>query len=445
MKILLTAHQFFPAFKAGTEVLTLSVARELIKRGHLVRILTGNPSDSALTDDERFDEYHVEGVHVYRFHHAYVPMGGQNSLIEIGYNSELSARYFDCVLADFSPDIVHFFHLNRLGTGLIDRCVKMGVPCFMTPTDFWSICPTGQLLLSDNSLCAGPSKNAGNCLKHFAESIENNVIARVGRVLPVVGADSLVWLTSRGLLPSYPKHKEVSALANRLPTNVSRLNKLSGIIAPNNFMKGALVKYGVNADLIDVISFGIDLSEPKLRNSRSRSNSALRIGFIGTLAPHKGCDVLIRAFLAFGDAQAVLKVYGAPDDFPAYFESLKKMALADCRIHFCGTFPNFEISRIFEGIDVLVVPSVWYENNPLVLYSAHSAGCPVVASNLAGLSDVVCDDSDGLLFEAGNSSALTNILLRLSQEDGLLERLTEAVPSPKSISVYVDELEEVWQ
>ena len=181
MRILLTTHQFFPQFAAGTEVLTCSVACELIKRGHVVHVVTGHPGSANLADEDRFDEYDFEGIHVYRFHHAYTPMGGQASLIEVGYDNHLGANYFERILQSFKPDLVHFFHLNRLGTGLIDRAALAGVRRFMTPTDFWALCPTGQLLLDDGNRCAGPSADAGNCLKHFAQSTQNGC-QRLGRI-----------------------------------------------------------------------------------------------------------------------------------------------------------------------------------------------------------------------------------------------------------------------
>jgi len=109
MKILLTTHQFFPHFSAGTEVLTRAVARELLKRGHVVHVLTGYPGGVDLPDDGRFDEYDYEGIHVYRFQHAYTPMGGQETLIEIGYDNQLGANYFERILKTFRPDLVHFF------------------------------------------------------------------------------------------------------------------------------------------------------------------------------------------------------------------------------------------------------------------------------------------------------------------------------------------------
>ena len=158
MKILLTVHQFFPEYFSGTEVLTFSVAKELKKRGHDVSVFTGFPARTHMPEDERFDEYDIDGIHVYRFHHAYIPMGGQSAVTEVEYDSHLTARYFTRMLRDLKPDIVHFFHLSRLGVGLIDATIDAQIPAYYTPTDFWSVCPTSQLLLRDGSVCPGPSK-----------------------------------------------------------------------------------------------------------------------------------------------------------------------------------------------------------------------------------------------------------------------------------------------
>lgn len=445
MRILLTTHQFFPQFAAGTEVLTFSVARELLKRGHVVHILNGHPSDAGLADEDRFDEYDFEGIHVYRFHHAYTAMGGQVSMIEVGYDNRLGSDYFDRILKSFKPDVVHFFHLNRLGTRLIERAVLAGIPRFMTPTDFWAICPTGQLLLGDGSLCAGPSAHAGNCLKHFAQSTQKGVVSKTAELLPTTWADLLVRLTKKGALPTYPKQAEVVALANRLPVNVSRLNKLNGIAAPNEFMRGLLVRHGVNSDLIIVAPFGIDVIAPNVSDQRSEHRSPLRIAFIGTLARHKGCHVLIEAYNTLPAGCATLKIFGRSEDFPDYVHKLKQLAGAHGSIEFCGTFPNSKIAQVFTDIDVLVVPSIWYENTPLVLYSAQAARCPVVASNLPGLAEVIQDNENGLLFESGSSSDLARQLFRLINEEGLLQRLSVQARTPKSIEKYVDELLTIWR
>ena len=88
MKILLTAHQFLPDYFSGTEILTYSVAKELISRGHEVIVFTGYPARVALPDSERFDSYRYEDIEVYRFHHAFVPMA-----ISIRFRSWSIATY----------------------------------------------------------------------------------------------------------------------------------------------------------------------------------------------------------------------------------------------------------------------------------------------------------------------------------------------------------------
>ena len=445
MRILLTAHQFFPQFAAGTEVLTYSVARELIKRGHVVHVLAGHPGSVNLADEDRFDEYDFDGIRVYRFHHAYTPMGGQVSMIEVGYDNHLGADYFDRILKSFKPDVIHFFHLNRLGTGLIERAVQAGIPRFMTPTDFWTICPTGQLLLADGSLCTGPSAHAGNCLKHFAQSTQKEWVGKVAEWLPTAGADLLVRLTQKGILSSYPKRAEVMAIANRLPVNVSRLNQLNGLIVPNGFMREFLVRYGVLPDLITEAAFGVDVTSPAASEPRSSHRPPLRVGFIGTLAPYKGCHVLIDAFKALPDADATLKIYGRSEDFPDYARELQLRGGKHQSIEFCGTFPNSKIAQVLADIDVLVVPSLWYENTPLVLYSAQAARCPVVASNLPGLAEVIQHDENGLLFAPCSSADLAQQLSRLINEDGLLQQLSANARAPKATENYVDELLTMWK
>jgi len=443
MKILLTVHQFFPQFAAGTEILTYSVARELLKRGHEVRVLTGYPAPHALNDANRCDEYYFEGLHVYRFHHTYTPMGNQTSLLEIDYDNHLAAQYFRQILDSFNPDVVHFFHLHRLGTGLIEQAVEAGIPAFMTPTDFWTICSTAQLLLCDGQLCSGPSRYSGNCVKHFVQNTRKGLLGKIARYLPTPLVDFLVYLTQIGVMPAYPHRIEVKAAGNRLGVNMTRLNQLNRIVSPTALMTERLVKYGVLPERILQSAFGIDVTATN--TLRSSPRQPLRIGFIGTLATHKGCHVLIEAFKTLASGRAILKIYGSPTDFPDYASGLKQLAGNDNAIEFCGTFPNANIADVLADLDVLVVPSLWYENTPLVVYSAQAARCPVVASNFAGLSDVIRHEDNGLLFKAGDVMALSEQLFRLINEPHLIEHLSTQAQQPKSTSTYVDELIGVWQ
>ncbi len=444
-KILLTVHQFFPEHGSGTEVLTLSVARELRARGYEVHVFTGHPSVPEIKEEERFDEYEYEGIHVYRFHHAYTPMYGQTSKVELSYNNKLAANYFEQMLERFKPELVHFFHLDRLGTGLIDLAVRAGVPAFMTPTDFWLICPTAQMVLCNGSMCQGPSSYGGNCIKHLAEISQKGLAGHLVKWLPTSIASLLARLTQANVMPPYQQREEILAISSRLKLNMTRLNRLNGIVTPNRFMSEKLVQHGLSPHLVIQSSFGIEVDRSIANAPRQSIRQPFRVGYIGTLATHKGCHILIEAFKALPAGQAILKIYGRREDFPDYSSELKRLAENNEAIEFCGTFHNSKIGEVLADLDALVVPSLWYENTPLVVYSAQAARCPVVASDFPGLSAVIQDQVNGLLFEAGNPAALAKQLSRLINEPDLAERFSANSQQPKSTSSYVDELLNIWK
>lgn len=437
MKILLTVHQFFPEHCSGTEVLTFGVAKELLKRGHQVYVLTGFPAQKQLRDHDRFDEYDIEGIHVFRFHQAHVPMGGQTVVTEIEANNLLVARYFAGVVEKLKPDIIHFFHLSRLGAGLIDVAINAGIPAYYTPTDFWSICPTSQLLLEDGSMCKGPSRNGGNCVKHVAMRNRGPRVASFARWAPDMLVDIAVLAASAGLLGNRQLFKEIAAMGWRRNFIVSRLNALHGIFSPTKLMTEMLTANGVKNSQIIQSAYGIDVAGYSEKPRQRDSKKTLTFGFIGTLFPHKGCHILIEAVKKL---DVKLKIYGNTAEFPDYFAELQNQAAGYDSIEFCGTFPNTAIVEVLAGIDALVVPSLWYENAPLVIYSALAAKCPVVVSNFSGMTEVVRNGWNGLLFTPGDVEALRSVLTRLIDEPDLLAALSSRCERPKSTAEYVDEL-----
>ena len=113
-------------------------------------------------------------------------------------------------------------------------------------------------------------------------------------------------------------------------------------------------------------------------------------------------------------------------------------------IEFEGTFPSAEIFDVLENLDVLVVPSLWFENTPLVVYSAQAAGKIVVASDYPGISSSVRHGIDGLLFPAGDYRALAKLLKILTTDRELRKLLTSSLRRPRSIAKYVDHLVQLW-
>lgn len=424
-------------------MLTFSTAKELQRLGCEVEICTGFPASPGLADAERFDTYVYEGIKVHRFLHDAAPMGEQSNVAEAEYNNLFFSGWFRSYVARFAPDITHFFHLGLLSASAIDVCQELGVPMVMTPTDFWLICPNNQLRLPDNSLCRGPDRDSVNCMKHAVSNNQPPRVARVFNWLPPSAVAGMIWGINRGAFSESWFSPMVRALHQRAHFLRERMNSLDRVIVPTSLMEDMLVTNGLNPEKVVYSQFGIRSlpTEPRYPDPAGR----LRIGFIGGLSEHKGAHLLIAAVRRLSTLAALeLRVYGRVDLNPAYFEKLQRLADADQRILFCETFPNDVIGKIFAQLDVLVVPSIWYENTPLVIYSAQAAGCPVIASNLGGMAEVVEHEKNGLLFKAGDVAGLSSAIGRLAGDRRLLQQLAANAIKPKSISDYVNELRIVY-
>ena len=423
MRILLTAHQFLPEHASGTEILTLHTAQELRKRGHDVRVFTGFPAKVSLIDSQRFDSYEYQGLPIHRFLHEHVPMFDQTNIVEMEYNNHLFGNHFRTFLKTNPQDMVHFFHLSRLSAAAIDACSDARTPMAFTATDFWSLCPTSQLRLSDGSLCNGPDPLAQNCVRHLVEVSQPNEVRSRLRVLP-----DAAYLRGHRRDTKRPPAGTlvfpfVHSISSRPEFIRQRLNKIDRILVPTRLMQSLLTKNGIHSSRQRYVPYGIDLQHMTRDINKGRAR-ALRVGFVGTLFEHKGAHLLIRAIRSISnDIPVELKIYGKLNEFPAYVGELRTLAGDDERIQFAGTFPNEEIGRIFTGLDVLVVPSIWYENTPLVIYSAMAAGCPVIATNLGGMSEAVDHHVNGLLFEIGNVEQLAAHIQTLALDRDTLRRL----------------------
>ncbi|HVS73593.1 MAG TPA: glycosyltransferase family 4 protein [Phycisphaerae bacterium] len=445
MRIILTVHQFLPEHASGTEILTLHTAKELQRRGHDVTVFTGFPATpGTLRDDQRFDRYTHEGVPVVRFLHAYEPMAGQTNTVELEYNNPLFGHYLRGYLRDHPVDVAHFFHLSRLTAAAVDACTGAGVPTVLTPTDFYPICPTSQLRLPDGSLCCGPSAFAANCIRHLMQTSDQGRLGKSLRVLPDAAVAAGVVAIQNELMPEKWFSPFVRASAARPEFMRQRLNMVDRILAPTHLMESLLIKNGVHRSRIMHQPYGIDLQYMR-RDTQKGEAAALRVGFIGTLFEHKGAHLLIKAVRSLpAEFPVDLQIYGKLSEFPEYVAHLKELAENDPRVRFLGTFPNTQIGEIFAGLDALAVPSIWYENTPLVIYSAMAAGCPVIATDLGGMSEAVAHDVNGLLFQKGNVRELAGHLRRLGDNRDILRRLAANTHMPKSIPTYVDELEQVY-
>jgi glycosyltransferase involved in cell wall biosynthesis len=173
-------------------------------------------------------------------------------------------------------------------------------------------------------------------------------------------------------------------------------------VAPTRFVGDRAVEWGIPADRVSVRALGAVAGPTRARSEGARR----RMGYIGGIAPHKGVHVLVEAFRRVADPGITLDVHGSLSVAPAYVERLRAAAAGDPRIRFHGGFPEGAQARILSGLDLVIVPSVWWENSPLVVLEALAEGVPVVASAIGGLPEIVPEGA-GLLVPPADVDALS--------------------------------------
>jgi glycosyltransferase involved in cell wall biosynthesis len=159
--------------------------------------------------------------------------------------------------------------------------------------------------------------------------------------------------------------------------------------------------------------------------------SNTRFLFIGRLQPYKGAHLLLEAFNNLLSPQgATLTIYGSADGYAEYYDHLRAIMADNLRIHFGGQIDPANLGQAFAEADYFVLPSTWHENNPLILLDALQSKTPVIASAVGGVTDVIQDGLNGLLFPMGDVQALQNTMQRAIEQPALAEQLQAGVHLP---------------
>jgi glycosyltransferase involved in cell wall biosynthesis/SAM-dependent methyltransferase len=439
LRVLLTAHQFLPRYSSGTEILTRDTGLEMLARGHEVHVLTVDPDAQGKSIDVSYEDYDYLGLKVRAL--GLPRRKSRLDFIRDEYDNGLVADHVRRYVKSIKPEAVHMFHLSRLSGSVIEVFRELGVPVVYTPTDFWAICVRNTLQKPSGELSAGPDEISSNCLEcRIAERLlpEKELPAATGK------QEFYRRLAERALAKAnneHPNMAQIRAILARTEFLRERVNAVDAILAPTNLMQQMLTANGINPGLVAVSPYGMDVSGFENAKRSGPDSGGLRVGYMGTIHPQKGLDVLLRAFTHLPQANGVtLRVCGSLKSYPDYTREVYDLAGQDLRINFAGSFPNEKMTAELGKVDVLVVPSTWYENTPLVIYSALAARIPVVASNLGGMAEVVRHGENGLLFEPGDPEDLARQLSRLIEDPALLTKLGENAGNVRTVKDSVDEM-----
>ncbi|KZR84308.1 GDP-mannose-dependent alpha-mannosyltransferase [Synechococcus sp. MIT S9509] len=419
MRILLAVHQFFPDFRAGTETLTRRTAEELQRRGHHVWILTAGPHKPGCPTWRRESWEGLELVRMNPPPEASPFLGG---VAQSYWRPELEAGFI-ALLRDLQPELLHVFHLRRHTLTLVQAARRCRVPVFASLTDYWMVCPSGQLQFPDNYLA-----------RRFSPPL----------------AFILLWLWRwlNPLLSLIPR-SPFSALKRRPLLMAQAFEQFEQVLVPSQLMWRTFEEMGVSTHHFALCPYGISLEGldvlPQRKPWAGPEQRSLRVGFIGSFNQAKGAHVLLEALALVGRHQSLQAVlYGNPADDPEYWQSLQRQADALPQVRFGGVFASEQVFEVLASLDVLVVPSLWRENSPLIVEQAKASGLPLLLSDVDGMADRVVSGVNAMLFPPGDSRRLAADLIQCVRDQGVLAAFVNRGGVPRTIADYGDQLEQIY-
>lgn len=360
-----------------------------------------------MDESDVLGQYRFEGIPVYCVNRNFFPF----TRFRDTYYQPEQKPLLRKLLQKLKPDLVHVTHLLNHTAALLEVLNELQIPSIATLTDFFGICYNAKLEAADGTLCSGPNSSRSNCIACRLK--DERQFPHVSRLRRWAGIHPLSRLTAEALTHI---HRIPGQRAQQLAAKVRDITDRPGVmrtlyanystvIAPTRFLSEAYVSNGLNVP-VRQMRFGVDA--PRRPKPAREGSLRLKFAYIGQLAPHKGLSILLQAFSGLPQNLVALDIYGKEDQYPDYTTALKNQA-ADLRVRFCGTFPKENIYDVLEEVDFLVIPSIWYENSPLVLLNSLASHTPVVISDVEGMTEFVQDAHNGFIFRRGRSSDLARV------------------------------------
>ena len=308
-------------------------------------------------------------------------------------------------LRHVAPDIVHFHHVIGFGLESL-RQVRRTLPrakIVITFHEYLSICPHhGQMVkTANNALCRGASP------------------AECSQCLPQHSAGEM-----------FQRERFIK----------SHLNLADAFVSPSQFLIERYVAWGLDRGRFSLIENGLNAVPPAPARALSAGGRRDRFGFFGQISAFKGLHVLLDAVARIPDpvwGDASLCIFGGnlenqPEQFRTKFTTL--MEAAGRRARFYGSYRAEELPQLMSQVDWTVVPSIWWENSPLVIQEAFLHRRPPIVSDIGGMREKVSHGVNGLHFRNASPESLADRLAEALIEAGLWERLREAAPDPPDLA-----------
>jgi len=287
----------------------------------------------------------------------------------------------------FKPDVVHLQNIHaHLTPSIVFAARRSGLPVVWTMHDYKLMCPNSHFRIdTTGALCE--SCRPGNYLPAVSKKCKKGSLLASGMAAVEAYAH---W--ARGL------RRQVDCY-----------------ISPSRFLADKLIEHGWPAESVRHVPNFLDAPADLPRRGAGR-----HFLFVGKLEELKGIGTLLDA--APKVPQCDILLVGGCDD-PAVRSRLEHLP---ANVRYMGAKTRSEITALLADARALVMPSIWYENQPMVILEAFAAGVPVIGSRIGGLPELIADGSRGTLVEAGNARELASAIARLDGDAGLAAEMGRA-------------------
>lgn len=400
MRIVYLTHQYFPRHVGGTEVFTHGLAVRAQRAGHDVQVITHYESPSLDPIDYKAVATEHDGIPVTEIHHN---LSRADNPARAEYDNPQVAEMLRPVLAAAKPDLVHAVHGMKLSGAALQLCYDEDLPLILTLADYWFVCPRHTLLRWNQELCQGPGHDL-DCLRcvhethGFAAGRLQKLPAPILRAMSGRGSSSRFW-------------RDLDAIRKRQTFLRQIVERADAVIALSDFQKAMYVRNGFDEEKIRVLQHGLEVEG--LQPATRSPSDPLELVFIGSLVYHKGVHVVLRALALRPEAKVRMLIYGDASGSNQYLDSLKELARADERVTLMGTFDVGQMGQVLSTAHALVMPALWYENEPLVVKAAQYIGLPILASRIGTLANSVQEGRNGWLLPPGDVPAWAEAIASL--------------------------------
>ncbi len=286
------------------------------------------------------------------------------------------------MLKEFSPDIVHVHHYAHMGIEIFSA-IRKAVPnakIVFTIHEFMAMCMHNGQMVKKGSLKLCSKALYTDCYACFPQHSPGDFLLRKNYIL-------------------------------------DQFSYVDEFVSPSEFLAQRYVDWGVPQDKMRVIENvlpKIDALPPRqLKEGGQRNHFA----FFGQVNPYKGIDLLLQAIsLIPEEIRETLRVeiHGANLDIQESAFKEKVLGLLEevgDVVELRGPYESEQLKSRIAECDWVVIPSIWWENSPVVIQEAIRFGRPLIGSNIGGMKEKI-DGVAGMTFEARSPSSLASTMVK---------------------------------